>query len=313
MKEQNIFKNSIESFINKSNLNTISQNITTELSITDVKDEYMAGSEKISTFLTQIETYEQSDIGRKWLFLNKIDPKVITLMEGFTEKKVEIKNLDWAEIKTLLYKQLIEVEPIDLIINMRENFNWLGLENPLIFCTNFKNKYDIIMAQIENTIDYKDPMIKSLTQNMDQHKKQIFEEMLRDNIKNIGKIETLFLQKGREFFFKDNEQKTDTTKQKIHHTVKICQEKNTKLTPYQGRHRSIGEFCCNQCYHKWTSRNSWANFSQNCQNCEIEVFPHRQYPLEKPYNMNSTDPFKKHPYDFCGKCKNLGISCRKII
>ena len=169
------------------------------------------------------------------------------------------------------------------------------------------------MKETKNTIDYKDPMIRSLTEKMEQHKKQIFTELLQDNIGNIFKIEELFLQKGREFFFKDNERRTDATKQKIHHTVKICQEKNTKLTPYQGIHRSIGKFCCKHCCHKWTSRNSWSNYAQTCKNCEIEVFPHRQYPLEKPYNINATDPFKKHPYELCGKCQNLGISCRKII
>lgn len=60
--------------------------------------------------------------------------------------------------------------------------------------------------------------------------------------------------------------------------MKIINEK--KLTPYQGKKRCFGEFRCNKCNLTWTSSNSWANSSQDCQRCKLSIFPHRQRFIE---------------------------------
>ena len=52
-------------------------------------------------------------------------------------------------------------------------------------------------------------------------------------------------------------------------------------TPYQGQKRCFGEFKCHKCKRKWMSGNSWANTTQRCIKCKIEVFPSKQRPLEK--------------------------------
>ncbi|GBP56307.1 Zinc finger CCHC domain-containing protein 24 [Eumeta japonica] len=53
--------------------------------------------------------------------------------------------------------------------------------------------------------------------------------------------------------------------------------KGEGLTPYQGKKRCFGEFKCPKCKRKWMSGNSWANFSQQCIKCHINVYPHKQH------------------------------------
>lgn len=43
------------------------------------------------------------------------------------------------------------------------------------------------------------------------------------------------------------------------------------LTPYQGRDRVFGYFCCPSCNCEWQSGNSWANCGHECQRCRINV------------------------------------------
>jgi hypothetical protein len=58
---------------------------------------------------------------------------------------------------------------------------------------------------------------------------------------------------------------------------KRVQQKPTKgLTPYQGRGRAFGYFKCPTCDREWMSGNSWANMGQECQYCNINVYPYKQ-------------------------------------
>ena len=59
------------------------------------------------------------------------------------------------------------------------------------------------------------------------------------------------------------------------------------------------------------SANSWKNTGQRCQECNENVFPHTQNPLEKPNGLDKGDPEKKHPQHLCGKCRQLGHFCGK--
>lgn len=49
-----------------------------------------------------------------------------------------------------------------------------------------------------------------------------------------------------------------------------------KKTPYQGTRRCFGDFKCPNCENQWSSGNSWANMGQECLDCCINVYPHRQ-------------------------------------
>ena len=53
-------------------------------------------------------------------------------------------------------------------------------------------------------------------------------------------------------------------------------KRTKKLTPYQGKYRCFGEFECPKCGREWMSGNSWANTGQECERCEIMVYPHKQ-------------------------------------
>ncbi|XP_020792577.2 zinc finger CCHC domain-containing protein 24-like [Boleophthalmus pectinirostris] len=86
----------------------------------------------------------------------------------------------------------------------------------------------------------------------------------------------------------------------------------TKKTPYQGKRRCFGEYQCSQCSRKWMSANSWANMGQECTSCKINVYPHRQRPLEKPDGLDDhLDPDKAHLQHLCEKCKKMGRCCRQ--
>lgn len=99
------------------------------------------------------------------------------------------------------------------------------------------------------------------------------------------------------------------------HYIKDCPQARPKgegLTPYQGKKRCFGEYKCPKCKRKWMSGNSWANMGQECIKCHINVYPHKQRPLEKPDGLDVSDQSKVHPQHLCQKCKSLGYYCRRV-
>ncbi|KAL3274320.1 hypothetical protein HHI36_015721 [Cryptolaemus montrouzieri] len=99
------------------------------------------------------------------------------------------------------------------------------------------------------------------------------------------------------------------------HYIKDCPKARPKeegKTPYQGRKRCFGEYKCPKCKRKWMSGNSWSNMGQECIKCHINVYPHKQRPLEKPDGLDVSDQSKVHPQHLCQKCKELGYYCRKV-
>ncbi|XP_065909237.1 zinc finger CCHC domain-containing protein 24-like isoform X2 [Dysidea avara] len=98
------------------------------------------------------------------------------------------------------------------------------------------------------------------------------------------------------------------------HYIKDCslaRRKADGITPYQGKKRCFGEYRCPQCSRRWMSGNSWSNAGQECKKCRINVFPHKQRPLEQPDGLNVSDQSKEHPQHLCQKCVQLGHYCRK--
>ncbi|KAJ4940424.1 hypothetical protein JOQ06_026727 [Pogonophryne albipinna] len=92
----------------------------------------------------------------------------------------------------------------------------------------------------------------------------------------------------------------------------MARPKGEGLTPYQGKKRCFGEYKCPKCKRKWMSGNSWANMGQECIKCHINVYPHKQRPLEKPDGLDVSDQSKEHPQHLCEKCKVLGYYCRRV-
>ncbi|XP_058806191.1 zinc finger CCHC domain-containing protein 24-like isoform X2 [Phymastichus coffea] len=99
------------------------------------------------------------------------------------------------------------------------------------------------------------------------------------------------------------------------HYIRDCPKARPKgegQTPYQGKKRCFGEYKCPKCKRKWMSGNSWANMGQECIKCHINVYPHKQRPLEKPDGLDVSDQSKVHPQHLCEKCKTLGYYCRRV-
>ncbi|XP_071949024.1 zinc finger CCHC domain-containing protein 24-like [Antedon mediterranea] len=89
--------------------------------------------------------------------------------------------------------------------------------------------------------------------------------------------------------------------------------KGKGLTPYQGRKRTFGEFHCKDCDRTWCSSHSWADKGQKCQTCEVNVYPTKQTPLQKPDGLDEhIDVNKHHPQDLCERCKELGRFCGSL-
>ncbi|XP_055691738.1 zinc finger CCHC domain-containing protein 24-like [Lutzomyia longipalpis] len=98
------------------------------------------------------------------------------------------------------------------------------------------------------------------------------------------------------------------------HYIRDCPQARPKAegkTPYQGKKRCFGEYKCPKCKRKWMSGNSWANMGQECIKCHVNVYPHKQRPLEKPDGLDVSDQSKVHPQMLCEKCRTLGFYCRK--
>ncbi len=51
---------------------------------------------------------------------------------------------------------------------------------------------------------------------------------------------------------------------------------SVKFTPYQGRRRCFGEYVCTRCNRRWMSGQSYANITQKCTKCKIDVVPTKQ-------------------------------------
>ncbi|XP_063541065.1 zinc finger CCHC domain-containing protein 24-like isoform X2 [Cydia strobilella] len=87
-------------------------------------------------------------------------------------------------------------------------------------------------------------------------------------------------------------------------------KKDLDKTPYKGSGRCFGEYTCTQCGRTWMSANSWAGYGQECTSCLINVYPHKQRPLQKPDGLDKGDMEKEHLQSHCQKCKALGRCCR---
>ncbi|XP_064631929.1 uncharacterized protein LOC135490612 [Lineus longissimus] len=80
------------------------------------------------------------------------------------------------------------------------------------------------------------------------------------------------------------------------------------LTPYQGKGRRYGDYSCNNCGYTWSSAYSWANTYQQCKKCQKHVYPKSQRKLQK--SADDVENKKPHHQKLCGKCQELGYSCR---
>ncbi len=81
------------------------------------------------------------------------------------------------------------------------------------------------------------------------------------------------------------------------------------LTPYQGRKQCFGIFEC-MCSNTWASAYSWSNTPQMCIECDMWIYPHRQYKLKQKKRNNYAT---SHIQSLCGKCKYRYQPCNEII
>ena len=73
--------------------------------------------------------------------------------------------------------------------------------------------------------------------------------------------------------------------------------------------RKFGSYRCPSCNREWESANSWRDYGQKCQKCNITVMAYKRSQLLKSNNIDTT---KEHPREFCEKCRKLGRSCRTL-
>lgn len=76
--------------------------------------------------------------------------------------------------------------------------------------------------------------------------------------------------------------------------------------------RVYAEFYCKRCHRSWSSGNGWISYGvfskQNCNRCETPCLPWSARHLEHNQNTEITDGH--HDEERCGKCQELGYSCR---
>ena len=154
---------------------------------------------------------------------------------------------------------------IEEVIKLRSS-TWTGTNDPLIFYTELKAKYDILMFDQTPPIKFKDIIITALTNEMEPENKYTCREIMMDDcmegIKNMSK---LYNKKGKHFFFKNTnvEKEINCIYPRIRDVSKIngntndnkethCntkthqrKDKGRKLTPYQGTRKCIGDFFVN--------------------------------------------------------------------
>ena len=290
----NIIQNGIHKIVNNTLYKHKLKEITTSLTLEDLTLNFENGTNKLHEFLSKIEKIESDNEIRKQIFVDKVNNDILNLIDR------DIHSIEWNEIKSLLYKNLPDKNLIEEVIKLRSS-TWTGTNDQLIFYTELKAKYDILMFDQTPPIKFKDIIITALTNEMEPENKYTCREIMMDDcmegIKNISK---LYNKKGKHFFFKNTNvekeinciypRNRDVSKsngntndnKEIHCNTKTHQrkDKGRKLTPYQGTRKCIGDFFC-PCGHVWRSKNSFANKDQKCYACFKSNYPYRQYPLYK--------------------------------
>ena len=151
---------------------------------------------------------------------------------------------------------------IEEVIKLRSS-TWTGTNDPLIFYTELKAKYDILMFEQTPPIKFKDIIITSLTNAMEPEMKYTCRELMMDDcmegIKNISK---LYNMKGKQIFFKNtnvekeinciyprsrdvsktNENTNDNKETHCNTKTHQRKDKGRQLTPYKGRNKCVGDF-----------------------------------------------------------------------
>jgi len=77
------------------------------------------------------------------------------------------------------------------------------------------------------------------------------------------------------------------------------------LTPYQNSKRCMGEYFCAKCNSRWQSASSNANRSQRCPDCEQDIFPHWQRPLDD-WEARAVSRASHSGHDTCFRALNKG-------
>ena len=72
--------------------------------------------------------------------------------------------------------------------------------------------------------------------------------------------------------------------------------------------RRFGHYFCEKCHRSWKSALSWYFYGQKCKTCELVVGAYMRNYLEISQE-NAVDLTKKHPMEFCEKCKALDRHC----
>ncbi|KAI6656535.1 Zinc finger CCHC domain-containing protein 24-like isoform X1 [Oopsacas minuta] len=160
---------------------------------------------------------------------------------------------------------------------------------------NMEPKYDPMTARSFSCTDVDNHLLYEFDKLSLNSAQALLEKSLRGRAPPDGYLCHLCFQKG--------------------HYIKDCvlaRPRGEGLTPYQGKKRCFGEYKCPKCKRKWMSGNSWANAGQECKKCHINVYPHKQRPLEKPDGLDVSDQTKEHPQHLCEKCKELGHYCRRM-
>lgn len=68
----------------------------------------------------------------------------------------------------------------------------------------------------------------------------------------------------------------NNSKMEKHKKRHASKHQREKLTPYQGKKRSVGQFECCDCGKPWSSAYSWANTAQQCSACKFKLYPTKQ-------------------------------------
>ena len=202
LKGLEILQTNMKKIADKTDLQRSLSSITMNIDTNDIRAPNGQGIFAINKYISQIEKADQDDHVRKILFTTKSDRSVITLLGG----EETIKDLKWLEIKEKLRGNITDSDPIEVLTELRKCV-WLGLQDPVAWCTTLRDKYETLASEEKLPKSYKNIMITSLVTKMNTQNKATWGELLRENhIDNIKKLSKTYNRKGRSYLFDDEEQ-----------------------------------------------------------------------------------------------------------
>ena len=198
---------------NITNLNTTinidrCEKLIKTLTADNVRNKDSRGYEITSHWFRNLEKLTHDPTVRKQLVLSKCDDVVLGMLELKSESK--LNQSTYENIKINLLEITTKMDELDQL-RLLHKFNWLGLEDPLIFASDLKRIYDL--GTYVQT-DYNHYLHQNITEHMLSDQADTWRCLFKsDPSQTLSTLARIYQEKGRTYFFGNDSPKIHKQKE----------------------------------------------------------------------------------------------------